>query len=246
MTIRSLLLALFFAIPSGATTLELEDQINPQLIVDVFADDGFTTSTDHLRLTPLLGGFVDVSVQGILDPAMTVFSIGIDVSETVADLSFGSAQIPALLTISAYYEWEPNRSVLIGDVGAQTPTGELVDFIMEGSLEVLGDTIPFSFSLVDYSGATSLREGTSASPFFIAPDPDTFLLGKPGTGSVFVEGDFSAPLGEVGGIQFSISSALLAFESVKYAPEPSAALSTLAGIGMLYALSKLRGVSLVH
>ena len=63
---------LLLATPASSNTLRLEDQINAQLIVDVLADDGSTTSTDRVRLTPLLGGFVDVSVQGILDPAMTV------------------------------------------------------------------------------------------------------------------------------------------------------------------------------
>jgi hypothetical protein len=152
-----------------------------------------------------------------LDPELLVSSIIIELPETTVDLSFGSAEVPARLTMHAYYEWAPNNETIPLGGSERIPTGQLVNFAMSGALEAFGETTPFDFSLSDYVGSTELLDGFFA-PLAFAPDPFTLTLGY----SVIDDG-FSGFIGPMGGVDFSIWRALLIFESVTFVLAPPTA-----------------------
>jgi hypothetical protein len=112
------------AAPAAANTLVLGDQILARLTVVIEGSDSISTSSDIVNLTPFTGA-AETTPQGILNPELVVSSIVLDLPETAASLSFGAAAIPALLTLSAHYQWEPNDSVpMIASARPLTPPPE--------------------------------------------------------------------------------------------------------------------------
>lgn len=231
---------LLLAVPANANTLVLADQSNAYLHVVVVASDGVSSDADDAYLAPFVGS-VDATAQGVLDPELLVASIIIEVPETSVDFSFGSAQVPARLTVSAYYEWAPSdQAILLGGSGT-IYTGQLADFALTGTLEAFGETTPVDFNLSNYTGSTKLHRALGGShPLAFAPNPSTLILGEPGGGVVEIDNDFAGFIGSMGGVDFWINPARLYFDSVTFVPEPSTAILLAAGLAGFAAARRRR------
>jgi hypothetical protein len=215
--------------------------------------DGITTTETVFDLGGVEGAAFG-EVVGVLNPTLELSELTFEVLEggTLMD-PLGSSEIPVTLTIDPGTSWEyqslnPSYSTVDPLSDLEIDTGDVTTFALSGEVELLGELIPFSFTRTNTNstnGYPQIVDSVGARPHAVAPPAlsEFTLLASLPSQNLRTRGDLCAnDFAQVQGLSLTVC-ARLAFVSpeIHYVPEPSSALSILSGIGMLLALSKLRG-----
>jgi hypothetical protein len=234
---------------------------NLQVILNV--TDGFTTTATPLSMGGVEGAAYG-EVIGILSPVLELSALTFEILEggTVTDL-LGGAQIPVTLTVDPGTIWEyqsldPAHLTVDPNLADenQIETRDVTTFAMSGEIDLLGELIPFSFTRTGVNftnGLPKIVDSVIAIPHAVAPSvalSEFSLLASLPSRNLQTRGDLCAyDFAEVGGLTLTLCTHLNFVSSeIHYVPEPSGLPGLASGVAllMLLALSKLRGVSLVH